>query len=174
MDNPTQWNKTLPRKVNIFMWHFMLDRLPHRHNLSSRGIDIPSISCPSCNGNVESAIHIFFECTIARDIWIAIRNWCDISFPIFTSIEHMKDWFGSWQASKEKTRRLSVIFTSSLWWLWKYRNSVLFCQSPIKRSVIHDNIRSSSFTWLHHRGRMVYNWVDWLKSPLLVSSSGSS
>ncbi|GJY34661.1 putative RNA-directed DNA polymerase, eukaryota, reverse transcriptase zinc-binding domain protein [Tanacetum coccineum] len=95
MANPTQWDKTLLRKVNIFMWHFMLDRLPHRHKLASRGINIPSISCPSCNGNVESVIHVFFECTIARDIWIAIRNCCDIPFPIFTSIEHMKDWFGS-------------------------------------------------------------------------------
>ncbi|GJU12013.1 RNA-directed DNA polymerase, eukaryota, reverse transcriptase zinc-binding domain protein [Tanacetum coccineum] len=33
----TSWDKTLPRKVNIFIWRFMLDRLPHRLNLSSRG-----------------------------------------------------------------------------------------------------------------------------------------
>ncbi|GJW62013.1 hypothetical protein Tco_0111348 [Tanacetum coccineum] len=31
----TSWDKTLPRKVNIFMWRLMLDRLPHRLNLSS-------------------------------------------------------------------------------------------------------------------------------------------
>ncbi|GKD41716.1 putative RNA-directed DNA polymerase, eukaryota, reverse transcriptase zinc-binding domain protein [Tanacetum coccineum] len=40
------WDKTLPRKVNIFMWRLKLDRLPHRLNLSSRGIEIPKISCP--------------------------------------------------------------------------------------------------------------------------------
>ncbi|GKB84766.1 hypothetical protein Tco_0957038 [Tanacetum coccineum] len=33
----TSWDKTLPRKVNIFMWRLMLDRLPHRLNLSSHG-----------------------------------------------------------------------------------------------------------------------------------------
>ncbi|GJT84696.1 hypothetical protein Tco_1066413 [Tanacetum coccineum] len=33
----TSWDKTLPRKVNIFMWRLILDRLPHRLNLSSRG-----------------------------------------------------------------------------------------------------------------------------------------
>ncbi|GJZ63625.1 small heat shock protein, chloroplastic [Tanacetum coccineum] len=37
----THWDKLLPRKVNIFMWRLKLDRLPHRFNLSSRGIDIP-------------------------------------------------------------------------------------------------------------------------------------
>ncbi|GKB46995.1 2-methylene-furan-3-one reductase [Tanacetum coccineum] len=52
------------RKVNVFMWRLSLDRLPHRLNLSSRGMDIPAISCPSCNTNVESANHIFFECDI--------------------------------------------------------------------------------------------------------------
>ncbi|GJT14242.1 putative RNA-directed DNA polymerase, eukaryota, reverse transcriptase zinc-binding domain protein [Tanacetum coccineum] len=77
-------------------------------------------------------------------------------------------------ASKEKIHRLSVIFASSLWWLWRYRNSVLFSHHPIRRGDIYDNIRSSSFSWLHHRGRMVCNWIDWLKSPMLVSSNGSS
>ncbi|GJV24060.1 RNA-directed DNA polymerase, eukaryota, reverse transcriptase zinc-binding domain protein [Tanacetum coccineum] len=46
----TTWEKFLPRKVNVFMWRLNLDRLPHRFNLSSRGIEIPKISCASCNG----------------------------------------------------------------------------------------------------------------------------
>ncbi|GJZ15101.1 RNA-directed DNA polymerase, eukaryota [Tanacetum coccineum] len=62
----TSWDKTLPHKVNIFIWRLALDRLPHSWNLSARGIDIPSISCPSCNGNVESSSHIFFDCDFAQ------------------------------------------------------------------------------------------------------------
>ncbi|GKG41575.1 RNA-directed DNA polymerase, eukaryota, partial [Tanacetum coccineum] len=50
----TSWDNILPHKVNIFLWRLSLDRLPHRLNLSSRGIDITTISCSSCNGNVES------------------------------------------------------------------------------------------------------------------------
>nr|GEY48770.1 hypothetical protein [Tanacetum cinerariifolium] len=46
---PTVWDKFLLRKVNIFLWRLSLDRLPHRLNLSSRGLDIPTISCSSCN-----------------------------------------------------------------------------------------------------------------------------
>ncbi|GKC08819.1 RNA-directed DNA polymerase, eukaryota [Tanacetum coccineum] len=86
------WDKILPRKVNIFMWRLMLDRLPHRLNLSSRGIDIQSISCPSCNGNVESSNHIFIECDIALEVWRLVRIWCDITSPTFTSLEHWKNW----------------------------------------------------------------------------------
>ncbi|GJW27588.1 RNA-directed DNA polymerase, eukaryota, reverse transcriptase zinc-binding domain protein [Tanacetum coccineum] len=62
----TSWDKTLLRKVNIFIWRLGLDRLPHRWNLSARGIDIPSILCSSCNVNVESSSHIFFDCDFAK------------------------------------------------------------------------------------------------------------
>ena len=45
MDSATTWDESLPRKVNIFMWRLKLDKLPHRLNLSLRGIEIPEISC---------------------------------------------------------------------------------------------------------------------------------
>ncbi|GJS80587.1 RNA-directed DNA polymerase, eukaryota, reverse transcriptase zinc-binding domain protein [Tanacetum coccineum] len=60
LDSPSIWAKILPRKVNIFMWRLRLDMLPHRLNLSSRGMEIHDISCPSNNGNVESSEHISF------------------------------------------------------------------------------------------------------------------
>ncbi|GJX55614.1 hypothetical protein Tco_0285511 [Tanacetum coccineum] len=37
LDPPTLWDKTLPRKVNMFMWRLRLDRLQHRLNISYRG-----------------------------------------------------------------------------------------------------------------------------------------
>ncbi|GJV81162.1 RNA-directed DNA polymerase, eukaryota [Tanacetum coccineum] len=84
----TSWDTILPRKVNIFIWRLSLDRFPHRLNLSWRGIDILKISCSSCNGNVESSNHIFFACNIAMEVWRLVRNWCDITFPLFASFEH--------------------------------------------------------------------------------------
>ncbi|GKD61016.1 putative RNA-directed DNA polymerase, eukaryota, reverse transcriptase zinc-binding domain protein [Tanacetum coccineum] len=119
----TTWDKTIPRKVNIFMWRLSLDRLPHRLNLYLRGMDIPDISCSSCNANVESANHIFFECIIATEMWKLVYRWCEIPFVQASSLEAFKDWFISWHASKEKKHRLYVISTSVPWWLWGYQNS---------------------------------------------------
>ncbi|GJV42344.1 RNA-directed DNA polymerase, eukaryota, reverse transcriptase zinc-binding domain protein [Tanacetum coccineum] len=126
LDMPTQWDKCIPRNVNIFMWRFMLDRLPHRLNLSSRGIDIPSIGCPLCNANVESSNHVFFDCDNAKAVWSSVRNWCDLSFPACASFDQWKLWFDSWQVSKEKKMRLFVIFAATLWWLWRFRNIIIF------------------------------------------------
>ncbi|GJX76510.1 RNA-directed DNA polymerase, eukaryota [Tanacetum coccineum] len=116
----TSWDKIIPRKVNIFMWRLSLDRLPHRLNLSLRGMDIPAISCSSCNANVESANHIFFECIIASDLWKLVYRWCEIPFVQALSFEAFKDWLSSWHAPKEKKHMLFIISTSVLWWLWRF------------------------------------------------------
>ncbi|GJU30484.1 putative RNA-directed DNA polymerase, eukaryota, reverse transcriptase zinc-binding domain protein [Tanacetum coccineum] len=88
-----------------FPWRLKLDRLPHRLNLSSRGIEIPVISCSTCNGNVESTQHIFFECAFAKDIWRLVCIWCDPLIPPFMCNDHWRDWLSSWPISKEKNHR---------------------------------------------------------------------
>ncbi|GJZ82902.1 RNA-directed DNA polymerase, eukaryota [Tanacetum coccineum] len=45
---PTRWVKEVPIKINILAWKVSLDKLPNRLNLSLRGIEISSISCPIC------------------------------------------------------------------------------------------------------------------------------
>ncbi|GKE42191.1 RNA-directed DNA polymerase, eukaryota, reverse transcriptase zinc-binding domain protein, partial [Tanacetum coccineum] len=67
-DAPTRWVKLVPIKINILAWKIYLDRLPTRLNLSGRGLDIPSILCPLCNEVVESTSHIFFSCSLARQV----------------------------------------------------------------------------------------------------------
>ncbi|GJR95122.1 putative reverse transcriptase domain-containing protein [Tanacetum coccineum] len=158
----TTWDKSIPRKVNVFMWRLSLDRLPHRLNLSSRGMDIPAISCPSCNANVESANHVFFECDIATDMWKLVFRWCDIPLFQASSWDSFNDWIISWHASKEKKHRFYVITTSVLWWLWRYRNSVTFNSQPLRKSDLFDNVRFSSFSWLHNKDHMKLSWNDWL------------
>ena len=107
--------KMLPRKVNIFLWRLILDRLPHRLNLSSRGMEIQEILCPSCHGSVESNQHIFFACSIARSIWQLVRRWCDISMPQFDSIDDWREWLSSWSTSLAKKQRIFVNSVASLW-----------------------------------------------------------
>ncbi|GJY58434.1 reverse transcriptase domain-containing protein [Tanacetum coccineum] len=80
-------DKNIPRKSIIFIWRLILDRLPHKLNLSSRGIDIEAISCPSCNGNVEFSNHVFFDCNIAKDIWMLVLKLCKF---LFLLLLHMR------------------------------------------------------------------------------------
>ncbi|GJY46363.1 peroxidase 64 [Tanacetum coccineum] len=160
LDTKKLWDKSLPRKVNIFMWRLKLYRLLHRLNLSYRGIEFPVISCPSCNGNVDSNHPIFFECSIAKEVWKIIRRWCNDSFPLFDSNDHWTDWLSSWAASQAKKNCLYVIIATSLLFIWRYRNSVTFNSHSLRKSDIFDYIRLFSFSWFKHRGRLSCNLND--------------
>ncbi|GJY79348.1 RNA-directed DNA polymerase, eukaryota, partial [Tanacetum coccineum] len=80
---PTRWVKVVPNKINVFAWKVSLDKLPSRLNLSLRGIDIPSITCPICCLNGESCSHLFFACSFTRLIWRKIARWWDIDIMTF-------------------------------------------------------------------------------------------
>nr|GEY08021.1 putative ribonuclease H protein At1g65750 family [Tanacetum cinerariifolium] len=165
----TSWDKSIPRKVNIFMCRLALDLLPHRLNLFLRGMDIPAISCSSCNGNVESANHIFFKCIIASDVWKLVYRWCEIPFVQALSFEVFKVWFSSWNTPKEKKHGFYVISSSVLWWIWRFRNSVTFNSQPLRKSDIFDYVRSSLFSYLRNRGNLILSWTEWLKSTLMTA-----
>ncbi|GKA21243.1 hypothetical protein Tco_0701232 [Tanacetum coccineum] len=137
-----------------------------------RGMDIPAISCPSCNANVESANHVFFECDIATDMWKLVFRWCDIPLFQASSWDSFNDWIISWHASKEKKHRFYVITTSVLWWLWRYRNSVTFNSQPLRKSDLFDNVRFSSFSWLTI-GTIEVILDDWLMYPLSIFAYGN-
>ncbi|GKB28130.1 RNA-directed DNA polymerase, eukaryota [Tanacetum coccineum] len=156
----TRWCKVIPRKVNIYMWHLFLDRLPHRLNLSLRGLDIDSIMCPLCNNHVESNAHVFFSCDIARDVWSLVRGWCDSKFPSPSSFDDWDVWYPSWKASKYLKTQAYVIFASSCWVLWRFRNNVTFHSQVMRKCDIFDNIRLFSFSWLKSRGKMSIRWTD--------------
>ena len=162
----TRWFKVIPKKINIFMWRFFMDRLPHRLNLSKRGLDIDSILCPSCNKNVESNYHIFFSCNTALSIWNLVRVWCNCIFPVLNSCENWNSWFSAWHASKASKDRAYAIFAASCWLIWRFRNNVSFNSQSMRKCDIFDNIRLSSFSWLKSRYKLCSSWNDWLQSPL--------
>ncbi|GJX06326.1 RNA-directed DNA polymerase, eukaryota, reverse transcriptase zinc-binding domain protein [Tanacetum coccineum] len=131
-------------------------------------MDIIAISCPSCNANVESANHIFFECNTAKDVWSLVNNWCEISLPLVTSFEEHQVRSSSWNVSKNIKHKYYVISASVLWWLWRFRNSVTFNSHPLRKSDLSDNVRSTLFSWLHNRDHMNLSWNAWLMSPLSI------
>nr|GFB08120.1 hypothetical protein [Tanacetum cinerariifolium] len=166
LNTATRWNTCLPRKVNIFIWRLHLDRLPHRLNLSKRGLEIDSILCPICNNNVESIDHVFFSCEVASSAWRLLRIWCnifDLSIPSYTN---WISWIDNMPGSNVKKDRLFVIVTSMFWILWKYQNNVTFNSHVMRKYDIFDSILLFSFNWLKYRGRKVFNWTDSLCNPL--------
>ncbi|GJR02333.1 RNA-directed DNA polymerase, eukaryota [Tanacetum coccineum] len=92
---PTRWVKSVPNKVNVFAWKLCLDRLPTRSNLARRNVFIPSLVCPLCDQGVEDASHLFFGCSVAKDVMKLICRWWDLDYHLVESYEEWLAWFKS-------------------------------------------------------------------------------
>lgn len=57
----------LPLKLSFFAWRLLFNYLPIDTILQSRGFSLVS-KCECC-GDVESAMHLFVEGDMAREVW---------------------------------------------------------------------------------------------------------
>ncbi|GJU75589.1 RNA-directed DNA polymerase, eukaryota, reverse transcriptase zinc-binding domain protein [Tanacetum coccineum] len=96
------WRKMVPIKVNILAWKVKLDGLPTRCNLSKRGLDINSILCPIYENHAESSSHLFFACSMARDIFRNIASWWDVKSPHVSSFAEWEMWTSSLTLSSRR------------------------------------------------------------------------
>nr|GEX18061.1 RNA-directed DNA polymerase, eukaryota, reverse transcriptase zinc-binding domain protein [Tanacetum cinerariifolium] len=89
----TRWNKFITIKINIHTWKIMTNSLPTRFNISCRGICIDSILCATCDRGVETASHLFFSCSVARDVVKLITRWWCIEDVELESFDDWENWF---------------------------------------------------------------------------------
>nr|GEV20668.1 RNA-directed DNA polymerase, eukaryota [Tanacetum cinerariifolium] len=137
---PTRWLRVVPIKVNVHAWRVCLDKLPTRANLSLRGMDIPSISCPLCNSAVESSSHIFFACLFASQVWRKNLIWWELEDVAFNSYNEWLNWIVNIRLHK----RLKVFLEGIcyvIWWLiWRFRNQLLFGSSQPRCALLFDDV----------------------------------
>ncbi|PWA80992.1 reverse transcriptase zinc-binding domain-containing protein [Artemisia annua] len=105
-----------------------MDRLPTRENLMVRGIDVPSILCPSCGAAMEDTDHVFVKCDIAVQIWKRIFRWIDMDQPMFGVISDVFNWIDVVNVRQKARGVLDAIFISVMWVMWQYRNNVILEQ----------------------------------------------
>ncbi|GKC84934.1 RNA-directed DNA polymerase, eukaryota, reverse transcriptase zinc-binding domain protein [Tanacetum coccineum] len=168
----TRWNRSIPIKVNVFLWRLKLNRLPTRVNLDRKGIDIGSILCPICHDDIETANHIFFNCGMAQDLWALLAKWWGLDIPLCVNISEWFDWLEVSRIPSKARSFLDGVGGTLLWTIWNYRNRLLFSSSPPKKSVLMDSIVSQSFLWISSRNpKFMCSWVCWLQNPLATISS---
>ncbi|GKC39114.1 RNA-directed DNA polymerase, eukaryota, reverse transcriptase zinc-binding domain protein [Tanacetum coccineum] len=88
----TRWIRYIPIKVNVFLWRLNLNKLPSRVNLDRKGIEVSSLLCPTCQIDVETVNHIFFNCEMAKDLWSLLAKWWELDIPFCSNISDWYDW----------------------------------------------------------------------------------
>ncbi|GKC50288.1 RNA-directed DNA polymerase, eukaryota, partial [Tanacetum coccineum] len=168
MEVPTRWIKSIPIKVNVFAWKLYLDRLPTRSNLSRRNVSLPSLACPLCDHVLEDSSHLFFGCSVAKDIQKLICRWWNLDVHPYESYEDWLSWFKSIRLGSKTKEVLEGVFYVSWWSLWNFRNQFLFASPIPRKDTIFDNIVLRSFYWCVARCNRTLNGVSWLQHPFLI------
>lgn len=96
------------------MWRVLLDRLPIRTKLEERRLDLDSTLCPICHGNLETTPHIFFQCSLAVQVWNRVANWLASDIPTFSSAVNMVEWIDSRPVVRMERVIIDFIFKKHL------------------------------------------------------------
>ncbi|GKB45645.1 RNA-directed DNA polymerase, eukaryota [Tanacetum coccineum] len=126
MEVPTRWIKSIPIKVNVFAWDLYLDRLPTRSNLSRRNVSLSSLACPLCDHVLEDSSHLFFGCSVAKDIQKLICRWWNLDVHPYESYEDWLSWFKSIRLGS-KTKECSELMEINIAYLLFMAMELLTC-----------------------------------------------
>ncbi|GJZ11662.1 RNA-directed DNA polymerase, eukaryota, reverse transcriptase zinc-binding domain protein [Tanacetum coccineum] len=169
VDTKTLWNKCVPIKVNILAWKIKIEALLTRFNISRRGIDIDSILCPICECGVESARHVFFSCSLVRQIVRKVCSWWDIIHIDVNSYVEWVNWMNSLCLKSKSKLMIEGVFYVVWWHVWTFRTKLLFEDKKPLKAIIFDDVVSRSYYWCKFRCKVSFSWDDWLKNPNMIS-----
>ena len=62
------WKARMPQCIKMLLWRIGANAIPTRKNLQRKMQHIDP-SCILCSAEVESCVHLFFECHFARALW---------------------------------------------------------------------------------------------------------
>ncbi|GKB59638.1 RNA-directed DNA polymerase, eukaryota, reverse transcriptase zinc-binding domain protein [Tanacetum coccineum] len=111
----TRWVKFVPIKINVFAWKIKMDALPSRLNITRRGIDIQSITCPICDDGIETTEHLFFRCQMANQIACKIATWWNLDLVAVNTYDEWCSWFTSLRFTFKIKAILEGVFYV-MWW----------------------------------------------------------
>ncbi|CAJ2678610.1 unnamed protein product [Trifolium pratense] len=166
------WKNDVPSKVNVFGWRLLLEKLPTRDALASKGIitNPHETCCVFCFRHVEDCCHIFYHCKFSQVVWSAIFKWLGCSITI--GEEGLNHFFKCGDLVKGHRVR-HLIWLTTNWCLWRLRNNIIFRGEVADVSKLIDNIMTVSWIWFSGRAgrKSTFSFADWCTNPIACLQS---
>jgi len=164
------WHKLVPKKVSLFSWRLLQNRIPTRSNLVRRHVLQPNDNlCVGGCGVTETTDHLFLECEIFGTMWFLICHWLGVSFvsPCYIK-DHYTHFIHMAGLPRSIHFYLKVIWLACVWEIWKERNNRVFTDKVIDPLRIVEKVKLNSFLWLSSNYvPIAFGFHDWWRHPLL-------
>jgi hypothetical protein len=166
---PFLWLKSVPLKVNIFVWRLFMNRLPTKDNLHKRAaIAATHLSCAAKCGWYKDRDHLFFRCDVYGQVWLMVSKWLG-----FESVFHGNIWFHSSQfrglggISKNSRTAFTIIWISFIYVIWKDRNNKIFHNKADQIEMLAEKVKLQTFWWLKSYYILFeFDYSFWRLNPL--------
>lgn len=121
------WRLRVPEKIRYFIWLCINDSVLNNWERKRRHIAMDAL-CVCCNREEETYEHLFRDCQHVSVTWIDL---IDSNQDVFLFFQIP---FSSWIRSNLLETRVwsenldwSSLFSTTLWWTWRWRNQKTFC-----------------------------------------------
>ena len=145
------------------------NRIPSKVALIKRGAHVNAITCDVCQVIDETTDHLLIECSVAKEVWSKVEQWCGIANSILecTTVKEVLAKDRRWGNCPKEKKVAEAIKYGTIWCLWKARNERVFRNIRSQPAKIVDNIKSVLFAWIKHRIKKgVLDWNLWCNNPL--------
>ncbi|GMJ03912.1 hypothetical protein HRI_004060400 [Hibiscus trionum] len=120
------WKAPVPQRLHVFLWVLSQNKLMTNHERYRRHIGHFS-TCPRCNLEDETILHVLRDCSAATAIWNRL-------LPASIATDFYRQDAQVWLLSNLSTNLIHgvydlpwpLLFISTLWQLWKSRNDYVF------------------------------------------------
>nr|GEU40874.1 RNA-directed DNA polymerase, eukaryota, reverse transcriptase zinc-binding domain protein [Tanacetum cinerariifolium] len=168
----TSWCKFIPKKVCIFVWHLYHRRIPVRVVLDNMGIDLHSVLCPCCEESIESSVHCSVLCLKVKPIWDRVLQWWDVGMRNLLSVEDVLNLAQTNIFTGIKREIWKEIVWSVLYFIWTFRNQVVFKGNESKILDLFKEVQGRAFEWIVARMKKDHlKWEDWISGLIVPSRS---
>lgn len=146
------WKTWAPGKTKFFFWLLLQNRLWCNDRLQRRGWE-NGYFCPMCMRNLETSIHLFWECPMSKEIWRRISDWpgcrrlalLAATNDSITSAQRVRSLLQQ-SRSNLKAKLKTMIFLVT-WHIWTERNNRIFRHTTNQVNGVIAAIRCDMDSW---------------------------
>ncbi|KAK1321880.1 hypothetical protein QJS10_CPA03g01261 [Acorus calamus] len=129
------WHPIQVQKHSFLCWQALLNKLPTRARLQSRGLST-SGTCGLCNIERESVEHLFIHCSFSAYVWTALLNSLGLRRKRFPTLADHVSWLVSLAKSPSERSVLLFLLTQTFWTIWIERNSRIFNDKQCSKVLV--------------------------------------
>ncbi|XP_073355173.1 uncharacterized protein [Aegilops tauschii subsp. strangulata] len=146
----TIWKVWAPGKNTMFLWLLHLNRLWCNDILQRRGWP-NGYFCPLCMRNLESSVHLIWDCLTTMQVWSTTTTWggCSALHPdgiegqtITAKVKMIID--AAAPAARKGTKSMIALIS---WLVWMERNNYVFKGKLPSMASIISSCRSNMEQW---------------------------